>query len=113
MSLDDLKFQRKTLEKKLEAALLDDKDQKRFTSEKQERAKRFVELYEEGVVSRRELETAQEDSERALRDIEQTHIKVSEIQRVLGQVKERIVSMEAAKQPFKVSSKKSKPDKPR
>lgn len=108
MSLDDLKFQRKTLEKKLEAAQLDDKDQKRSNNDKQERAKRFVELYEEGVVSRRELETAKDEAERAIRDTEQTHIKVSEIQRVLGQVKERITSMEAAKQPFKVSSKKSK-----
>jgi hypothetical protein len=108
MSLDDLKFQQKTLEKKLEATKLDDKDEKRSTDEKRDRAKRFVELYEEGVVSRRELETAQQESERAIRDAEQSHIKVSEIDRVLSQVKERIQSMEAAKRPFKVSSKKSK-----
>lgn len=109
MSLDDLKFQQKNLEKKLEATKLDDVDQKRSTKEKQERAERFTELFKEGVVSRRELESAHEESERSTRALEQSHIKVSEIDRVLGQVKERISSMEAAKRPFKVSSKKSKP----
>ncbi|MDZ4832192.1 MAG: hypothetical protein SGJ27_00170 [Candidatus Melainabacteria bacterium] len=108
MSLDDLKFQQKNLEQKLVSAKQDDKEQKHSIEEKQLRAKRFVELYQEGVVSRRELEAAQLESERSLREIGQTHIKVSEIERVLGQVKERIHSMEKANKPFKLSSKKSK-----
>lgn len=108
MSLEDLKFQQKNLEQKLASAKQDDKEQKHSIEEKQLRAKRFVELYQEGVVSRRELEAAQLESERSLREIGQTHIKVSEIERVLGQVKERIHSMEKANKPFKLSSKKSK-----
>jgi multidrug resistance efflux pump len=108
MSLEDLKFQQKTLQTKLEAAKLDEQDEARSNNEKKDRAQRFVELYKEGVVSRRELETAQQESERAIRDSGQSHIKVSEIDRVLTQVKERISSMEAAKRPAKVSSKKSK-----
>lgn len=113
MSLDDLKFQEKTLSKKLEASKLDEQDQKRSNDEKADRAKRFVELYSEGVVSRRELETAQQDSERSIRETEQSHIKVSEIDRVLAQVKDRIKTLEATNKQFKehapkVSSRKGK-----
>lgn len=108
MSLDDLKFEHKNLEKKLEAAKQDEQDQKRATAEKQERAQRFVDLFAEGVVSRRELETAQRDAERSVRDLEQSHIKVSEIDRVYLQVKERIKTLEPVNKPTKLSTQKSR-----
>jgi hypothetical protein len=111
MSLDDLKFQQKNVEKKLESAKIDEKDQKRITDEKLERATRFVSLFEEGVVSRRELENAKEESERSVRKLEQTHINVAESDRLLSQIKERIHSLEAAKRPIKISSKTSRKSK--
>lgn len=108
LSADDLKFQLKNVEKKLEAAKLDERDQKKATEEKQDRAKRFVDLFGEGVVSRRELETSKEEAERANRDLEQAHVKVTEFERVLNQVKDRIQALEAAKKPVRSSPKKSR-----
>jgi len=108
LSLDDLKFHLKNVEKKLSDAKLDERDQKNDTEEKEARAKRFVELFDEGVVSRKELETSKQEAERSVRDLEQSHIKVSELDRVLVQVKERIQSLEALKKPVRVSSKAKK-----
>jgi len=107
MSLDDLKFQQKNVEKKLESAKIDENDQKRLMEREQERAKQFDGLFADGIVSRRELETAKEDAERSVRKLEQTHISVAEKERLLSQIKERIQSLEAAKKPMKISSKKS------
>lgn len=108
LSLDDLKFQKKNVEKKLEAAKADEKDVKRMSDERQERADRFVSLFEEGVVSRKELETAKEEAERAARKIEQSHINVAEADRLLNQINERIKAIEAAKKPPAAPTKKTK-----
>jgi hypothetical protein len=107
MSLDDLKFQLKNMEKKLESAKIDERDQKRLMEREQERAKQFDGLFADGIVSRRELETAKEEAERSARKLEQTHISVAEKERLLSQIKERIQTLEAAKKPMKSSSKKS------
>ncbi len=112
MSLDDLKFQLKNVEKRLAAANEDEQDQIRVAKEKGERATRFDELYEEGVVSRRELEQSHEDAERAKRDLEQAHIKVEENSRLIAQVKERISALEPKNKQSKISvQKKNSPSK--
>lgn len=107
MSLDDLKFQQKNVEKKLESAKIDERDQKRLMEREQERAKQFDGLFADGIVSRRELETAKEEADRSIRKLEQSHINVAESERLLSQIKERIQALEAAKRPLKISSKKS------
>lgn len=107
MSLDDLKFQQKNVEKKLESAKIDERDQKRLMEREQERAKQFDGLFADGIVSRREFETAKEEADRSIRKLEQAHINVAESERLLSQIKERVQALEAAKKPLKISSKKS------
>ncbi|MBX9670221.1 MAG: hypothetical protein K2X93_21655 [Candidatus Obscuribacterales bacterium] len=106
MSLDDLKFQLKNLEKKLTAANEDEQEQTRVAKEKEERAARFDQLFEEGVVSRRELEQSHVEAERAKRDLEQAHIKVEENTRLIAQVKDRISAQEPKNKQTKVAGKK-------
>ncbi len=111
MSLDDLKFQLKNLEKKLTAANEDEQEQTRVAKEKEERAARFDQLFEEGVVSRRELEQSHIEAERAKRDLEQAHIKVEENTRLMAQVKDRMSSQEPKNKQTKVADKKGSPRK--
>ncbi len=99
LSLDDLKFQMKNLEKKVEGAKQDQKDQEENLADLRQKSERFDSLYNEGVVSKKELEDCKRDALRAERDLEQSKITLSEYERVLTRVKERIASLESAKKP--------------
>lgn len=97
LSLEDLKERKITTEKKLAGAKLDLKDQETYTAEAKDRAERFESLFEEGVVSKKELIESRHDAEKAVRDLETGKLSTGDIERVLTRITERIKTLEASK----------------
>jgi len=107
MSLDDLKFKYEGLKKELDALELDLADSKLLLSRKEKDCTNFDALYQEGVVSKRELEATHREAERLKRDVEREERKVEEARRVIERVESRIKTLEAKKKPkLKTPSKK-------
>lgn len=107
MSLDDLKFKMTSLSKQLDSLKEDLADQKNAAAEKTRRAASFVSLYEEGVVSRKELSNEQKEAARAKRDLESDELKVFEMERLLEKICKRTNVLE--KRQTKPKSTRSKP----
>lgn len=97
LSLEDLKERKITTEKKLAGAKLDFKDQETYAAEAKDRAQRFESLFEEGVVSKKELIESRHDAEKAERDLETGKLTTGDIERVLTRITERIKTLEASK----------------
>lgn len=63
---------------------------KQDAKDKKERAQQFVGLYNEGVVSRRELEAAQDEATRADKDVSDESARVADIEQWRSRVNERL-----------------------
>ncbi|MBI1271321.1 hypothetical protein GC174_12905 [bacterium] len=97
MSLDDLKLKYEGLKKELDSLELDLADSKLLLSRKEKDCTNFDELFQEGVVSKRELEATHREAERLKRDVEREERKVEEARRVVERVQSRIKTLEAKK----------------
>lgn len=107
MSLKDLKWKKSVLTKQLEAYKMDEEDSLKAQEESARRAETFIGLYEEGVVSKKELEAAKRKAKRLAREVELDQLKLEGLNRSLNAVNNRIEYLEKAK------SKKSKTKKRR
>lgn len=94
LSLDDLKLKKESVSKRLETARADLQDQKSIVAEHNRKAGTFVGLYEEGVVSKKELLTEQKEAARAGRDLEREELKVTELERLETRIQERMDALE-------------------
>lgn len=94
LSLDDLKLKKESVSKRLKAARADLQDQKSIVAEHNRKAGTFVGLYEEGVVSRKELVTEQKEAARAGRELEREELKVTELERLETRIQERVDALE-------------------
>ena len=112
LSEEDLKFKLKTLQKNLEGLSLDLKDSTQRLEESVKRSSNFDGLFEEGVVSRKELESAKRETRRLKRSVEREELKVEEVKRVVAKVEARLAEMEKSKVK-KTNSKKSTAKKKR
>lgn len=99
MSLEDLKLKYEGLKKELASLELDLADSKLLLSRKEKDCTNFDALFQEGVVSKRELEATHREAERLKRDVEREERKVEEARRVIGKVESRIKTLEAKKKP--------------
>lgn len=94
-------------QKDLKAQLLDIREdlalREKHCTDKIQRAQQFESLYQEGVVSRRELETAQMEASDCERDMARVKAKISDLDSLLKRVDERV-----AKQPGNKASKVTK-----
>jgi len=106
MSESELKSRFKELNDEVAKAQKELDDTKNRTEEKRQRGDLFVNLYKEGVISRRELETAQAESDSALQQVNASSQKLKEIQTELNQVQSALQKREKSRQP-----KKNKLDK--
>lgn len=107
LSKDDLLFRQKAVEKRLENARLELEEQEKGANEKVDRAERFVSLYQEGVVSRKELETSKVAAERSKRETELSKLKVEELERLSTSIEERLAELNPKKKVSAAKSKKS------
>lgn len=94
LSLDDLRLKKESVSKRLETARADLQDQKAIVAEHKRKAGTFVGLYEEGVVSKRELLTEQKEAARAGRELEREELKVTELERLETRIQERMDALE-------------------
>ena len=90
MSKDDLNAKLKEIQVGLDDANQQLKDKQNDIADTKDKAKRFVSLFEEGVVSRRELEAAQKDANDADKEIERVKLKVSSLETQKKSVQNRL-----------------------
>jgi hypothetical protein len=90
LSPDALRARQKQLTSQLQNVKDILKDRQSRLSDKTDRAKQFDGLYQEGVISRRELEASQEDIKTAKRDFDDAKSRVDDIQMALNRVDEKL-----------------------
>lgn len=97
MSTADLKKRQKDLESELADSQKELKDKEDSHDSVKEKATQFQELYKEGVISRRELETAQKEADTFDPAINRLKRHAEDLQLTLGQIKNKLKSQESAK----------------
>lgn len=80
----------------------------RNCTDKIQRAEQFESLYQEGVVSRRELETAQMEAKDCEQTMSRVKLKISELDTLLKKVDERVAKQPGNKATPKASEKKKR-----
>jgi hypothetical protein len=90
LSPDALRARQKQLTSQLQNVKDILKDRQSRLSDKTDRAKQFDGLYQEGVISRRELEASQEDIKTAQRDFDDAKSRVDDLQMALNRVSEKL-----------------------
>jgi hypothetical protein len=93
LSLDSLKQRRQDLTSQLQTAQNELKDKTAGLSDKTTRGKQFQALYDEGVISRRELEFALDDSKQAQSTIDSSKSKVQDLQTALNRVDAKLKAL--------------------
>lgn len=107
MSKESLKEKEKEISIQYKDALSEFTAKKQKLTDKEERAKNFEGLFAEGVVSRRELETAQQEAQEFSHDVNRLSTKESELKSLLERVTKRLTQFNKAEKP----ANKSKPKK--
>ena len=90
MSPESLRQRQKLLTTQLDTAKRALKDQQQVLDERTDRAKQFSQLYNEGVISRRELEYSDEDLRRVQSDLDSAKEKVEDFKLSLDRVDEKL-----------------------
>jgi hypothetical protein len=90
LSPDALRARQKQLTSQLQNVKDILKDRQSRLSDKTDRAKQFDGLYQEGVISRRELEASQEDIKTAQRDFDDAKSRVDDLQMALNRVSDKL-----------------------
>ncbi len=99
-------------QKELKAQLTEVRDglamRERNCTDKIQRAEQFESLYQEGVVSRRELETAQMEAKDCEHEMERVKSKIANLDALLKKVDERVAKQPVNKATPKASDKKKR-----
>jgi len=111
MSKDDLNQKLKEITLDLDDANGQLKDKQNEIADTKDKAKRFVSLYEEGVVSRRELEVAEKEANEADKEIERVKLKVSSLEAQKKSVQNKLSELSRRTVGSSVSNKHSKSSK--
>jgi hypothetical protein len=93
MSPDALKQHEKDLGNRLQTAKAELKDKEKNLSEKTDRAKQFSSLFDEGVISRRELELSKEELKQSNSEIDTAKNKVSDLQLAITRVSDKLKAL--------------------
>jgi len=93
MSPEALKQHEKDLGNRLQTAKAELKDKEKNFSEKTERVKQFSSLFDEGVISRRELELSKEELKQGNSEIETAKNKVSDLQLAVTRVSDKLKAL--------------------
>ncbi len=107
MSKESLKEKEKEISIQYKDALSEFTAKKQKLTDKEERAKNFEGLFAEGVVSRRELETAQQEAQEFSHDVSRLSTKETELKSLLERVTKRLAQFNKVEKP----ANKSKPKK--
>lgn len=105
MTETDLKSRLSSNELRLKNERSKLKDQSTNVEEKKKRAQSFVELFEQGIVSKKELEGSSRESEQAVADLEETRVKVKDLEINVNTLKNRLSAMQKRKAISKANSK--------
>lgn len=73
------------------------KDQTANVEESKKRAQSFIELFEQGIVSKKELEASSKDSDQAVSDLEEAKGKVKDLELTTRAMKERLSVLQKRK----------------
>ena len=90
LSKDDLNQKLKEIQLNLDDARKQLKEKQDALADTKDKAVRFADLFQEGVVSKRELESAQRDSDDADKEIEREKLKVSGLEAQQKSVEKRL-----------------------
>ncbi len=90
MSPESLKTRQKELTSQLENAKTDLKSKQTNYVDRGVRAQQFVELFNEGVISRRESESSQEEIKQSKSDLDLANAKVQDVQYALQRIDDKI-----------------------
>ncbi len=82
----DMKKRRAQLAAELKKAKESQQEQDQRLSEKKERCQQFDSLYKDGIISRREYESAQDTLAQAQTDVEASHQRVRDLQREIDAI---------------------------
>lgn len=90
LSEPELKSRLASSELRLKNAQSKLKDQTSNVDESKKRAASFVELFEQGIVSKKELEGSSKDADQAVSDLEEAKGKVKDLELMVRAIKERM-----------------------
>ncbi len=105
MSEADLKSRLTSNELRLKNAQSKLKDQTALVEENKKRAQNFVELFAQGIVSKKELEGSSKDAEQAVADLEEAKGKCKDLELTVKAMKDRISVLQKRKALSKGSAK--------
>ncbi len=108
LSEDQLKTTRQDVVTRLEAAHSDLVEKEERNQELEKRAKLFLSLIEEGVVSKRELQTAERESKSAGQDFAGAQETAKTLEDELARIDAQLTRLSKKKQPVSIKSNKSK-----
>lgn len=108
LSEDQLKTARQDVVTRLEAAHSDLNEKTERNEELEKRAKLFTSLIEEGVVSRRELQTAERDSKSAAQELLTAQDTAKTLENELSQIDAQLTRLSKKKSPISNKSGKNK-----
>jgi len=91
LSREALKDREKEISVQFKDASAELEAKRKKHNERQERAENFKELYKEGVVSRREMETAEAEASEFAGEVERLESKTKELKSLLDRIKQRLV----------------------
>ncbi len=97
MSESDLKTRLSSCELRLKNAQSKLKDQTDSVDESNKRAKSFVELFEQGIVSKKELEGSSKDADQAVSDLEESKSKCKDLELSVKAIKDRLSVLQKRK----------------
>jgi myosin heavy subunit len=90
LSREALKDREKEISVQFKDASAELEAKRKKHNERQERAENFKELYKEGVVSRREMETAEAEASEFAGEVERLESKTKELKSLLDRIKQRL-----------------------
>ncbi len=105
LSEADLKARLASNELRLKNAQSKLKDQTALVDENKKRAQNFVELFDQGIVSKKELEGSSKDADQAVADLEEAKGKCKDLELTVKAMKERLGVLQKRKALSKANSK--------
>lgn len=97
MSEADLKLRLSSCELRLKNAQNKLKDQTALVDESKKRAQSFVELFQQGIVSKKELEGSSKDADQAVADLEEIKGKCKDLELSVNAIKDRLSILQKRK----------------
>jgi multidrug resistance efflux pump len=105
LSEADLKSRLTSNELRLKNAQSKLKDQTALVDENKKRAQNFVDLFAQGIVSKKELEGSSKDAEQAVADLEEAKGKCKDLELTVKAMKDRLSVLQKRKALSKANSK--------